>query len=200
MKKWFSLILTFACAAAWAQSPATSPPERLRGTLESFDGKTLVMKERRGDVIRLVVADDFRITEVFPIALSAIQPGSYIGTAATPGPDGVLQAAEVAVFPEAARGSGEGHQPWDLEPGSTMTNATVSDLVVAAQGRTLKLRYKDGEKTLVIPENAPIVSFKSGDLGLLVPGAKIFVTAQIRNAKPTAVSVAAGRDGFGPPM
>ena len=92
------------------------------------------------------------------------------------------------VFPEAARGTGEGHTAWDLQPGSMMTNATVAEVASAAQGRTLKLRYKDGEKTVEVPAGVPVVTFKPGDRSLLVPGAKVLVTAQSRDGRPTALS------------
>jgi hypothetical protein len=194
-----STLLALACAATQAQAPA-SPTQRLRGSVESFDGSTLVVKERSGEVLRLALADNFSVSEVLPIALSSIQTGSYIGTAAATDERGNLTALEVLVFPEAARGTGEGHGPWDLQPGSTMTNATVSEMVVAAGGRTMKLRYKDGEKTIVVPEGIPIVTLKPGDRSLLVPGAKVLVTAQTRDGKPTALRAAVGRDGFTPPM
>ena len=189
-----------ATAQAAAQ-PATQPAtQRLRGTLQSFDGSALVLAERSGEVLRLALADNFSVSEVLPIALTAIQPGSFVGAAAVPSADGHLLALEVLVFPEAARGSGEGHYPWDLQPGSTMTNATVADVVAQAQGRTLTLRYKDGEKTLNVPAGAPVVTFKPADRSLLVPGAKLLVTAQLRNGVPTALRALAGRDGFTPPM
>jgi hypothetical protein len=200
MKLLFSALLAFACAATQAQAPAGAPTQRLRGSVESFDGTTLVVKERGGEVLRLALADNFAVSEVLPIALSSIQPGSFVGTAAVADADGKLRALEVLVFAEAARGSGEGHGPWDLQPGSTMTNATVSEMVVAAGGRTLKLRYKDGEKTVVVPDGIPIVTLKPGDRSLLVPGAKVLVTAQTRDGKPTALRAAVGRDGFTPPM
>ena len=188
--------------AASATTPAAAQPatQRLRGTLQSFDGSTLVLAERSGEVLRLALADSFSVSEVLPIALTAIQPGSFVGAAAMPSADGHLLALEVLVFPEAARGSGEGHYPWDLQPGSTMTNATVADVVAQAQGRTLTLRYKDGEKTLNVPAGAPVVTFKPADRSLLVPGAKLLVTAQLRNGVPTALRALAGRDGFTPPM
>ena len=168
--------------------------------MESFDGTTLVIKERSGEVVSLGLADNFSINEVVPIELSTIQPGSYVGSAAMPAPDGTLRALEVLVFPEAARGTSEGHFPWDLQPGSTMTNATVADVVSVGQGRTLKLRYKDGEKTVHVPEGVPIVTLKPADRGLLVAGAKVLVTAQQRDGKPIALRALAGRDGFAPPM
>ena len=195
-----SALLALACTAAFAQAPAASPPQRLRGSVESFDGSTMVVKERSGEVMRLVLADNFSVSEVLPIALSSIETGSFIGTAAVTDAQGNLRALEVLLFPEAARGTGEGHGPWDLQPGSTMTNATVAEVVVGASGRTLKLRYKDGEKTVVVPEGIPIVTLKPGDRSLLVPGAKVLVTAQTRDGKPTALRAAVGRNGFTPPM
>ena len=196
-----ALVCSLAVAAVFAQpaGPA-NPTQRLRGTVESFDGSTLVLKERSGEVLRLALADNFSVNEVLPIALSAIQPGSFVGTAALPGPDGRLRALEVLVFPESARGAGEGHYPWDLQPGSTMTNATVADFVSGADGRTLTLRYKDGEKTITVPADVPVVTFKPADNTLLVAGAKVVVTAQLRGNQPTALRALAGRDGFNPPM
>jgi hypothetical protein len=190
--------LALVCMLAAAQAP--NPPQRLRGTVESFDASTLVVKERSGEVLRLVLDEKFSVNEVLPIELSSIQANSYVGIASMPQPDGTLRALEVLVFPEAARGSGEGHSAWDLQPGSTMTNATVADVVTVAQGRTLKLRYKDGEKTVEVPAGVPIVTFRPGDRSLLMPGAKVLVTAQLRDGKPTALRALAGRDGFAPPM
>ena len=196
MNKLVAIALALICATAFAQ-PST---QRLRGTVKSFDATTLVLAERRGDTVTLALADNFSVNEVVPIEPSAIQPGSFIGTAALPAADGTLRALEVLVFPEAARGTGEGHSAWDLQPGSTMTNATVAELAATPQGRSLKLRYKDGEKTVVVPDNVPIVTFKPGDRSLLVPGAKVMVTVQLRDGKPTALRALAGRDGFAPPM
>ena len=198
MKKMFALGLVLLSSVALAQAPA--PTQRLRGVVKSFDGATLVVAERSGETISLALADNFSVSEVFAIEPAAIKPGSYIGTAAVQGADGNLSALEVLVFPEAARGAGEGHSPWDLQPGSTMTNATVAELASTPKGRSMMLRYRDGEKTVVIPENVPIVTFKPGDKSLLVAGAKVLVTAQLRDGKPTALRVLAGRDGFAPPM
>ncbi|HEX7441716.1 MAG TPA: hypothetical protein VF319_16640 [Caldimonas sp.] len=198
MKHLLAAVLALACALALAQTPP--PTQRLRGTVQSFDGSTLVLAERSGAILTLALADNFSVNEVVPVALDAIQPGSFVGTAALPAADGTLSALEVLVFPEAARGSGEGHYPWDLQPGSTMTNATVAELAAAPKGRSMKLRYKDGEKTVVVPDTVPIVTFKPGDKSLLVPGAKVVVFAQSREGKPTALRALAGRDGFAPPM
>lgn len=199
MKNLIAAMAALACTVALAQAPADKPV-RLRGTVQSFSGTSLVVKERSGEVIDLAIADTVGVTEAYAIDIAAIQAGSYVGTAAMPGADGTLSALEVLVFPEAARGTGEGFSAWDLQPGSTMTNATVAEMMTSRQARTLKLKYKDGEKTVMIPEGVPIVTLKPGDKSLLVTGAKVIVTAQLKDGKPTALRVVAGRNGFAPPM
>ena len=204
----FSLALLVSTPWAPAQTPApVNPTVRVRATIEKIDATSITVKERSGEVITLVRPADMAVSEVFPIALADIKTGSYIGTAAMPQPDGTQLALEVLVFPEAARGTGEGHFPWDLQPQSTMTNATVADLAAAPAsvpgGQLLRLKYKDGEKTVIVPPNAPVVSFKPGkedEKALLVPGAKVLITAQELGGKPTALRVIVGRNGFAPPM
>jgi hypothetical protein len=210
----FKTFTTFAVAVLTstivvAQTPPTTNPStnlasnptvRLRGVIEKLEPGFVTIKERRGETIKLVMADSMPMNEVYPIAISDIKAGSYIGTAAMPKPDGSLEALEVLVFPEAMRGTGEGHNPWDLLPNSTMTNATVADLVTSAQGRRLTLKYKGGEKIVDVPPNAPIVTFRPGEKSLLVVGAKVLVQAQEKDGKPTALRMTIGRDGFAPPM
>lgn len=181
--------------AAWAQQPV-----RLRATVQALDATSITVKSREGEVVTLALPAELVVTEVYPIDIAEIKPGSYIGAASMPQADGTLEALEVVVFPEAQRGVGEGHRPYDLLPQSTMTNATVEGLGVVAAGRTLKLRYKDGEKTLNIPPQAPIVSFRPGERALLVVGARVIVTGTVRDGRPTALRIQAGRNGFAPPM
>jgi len=190
-------LLALVSAAAFAQ-PA--PTMRLRGTIEKVDATSVVVKERNGETMTVALPDNLTVSEVLPLDPAAIQSGKFIGTAAMPGADGTLAALEVLVFPEAARGTGEGHGPWDLQPGSTMTNATVTAVVPAAKGRTMTLHYKDGEKTIFVPDGIPVVTLQPADRSLLVPGARVIVTAQNREGKPTAVRITAGRNGFAPPM
>jgi hypothetical protein len=128
--------------------------------------------------------------------LSEIQPGSFIGTAAMPQPDGTQRAIAITVFPESARGTGEGHRAFDLQPQSTMTNATVAEVAATPAGRRMQLKYKDGEKTLLVPEGAPVVTFRPGDRTLLVPGASVSISAQQIDGVPTALRINAGRSGF----
>lgn len=190
-------VLALCTAVAFAQPAATT---RLRGSIERVDATSIVVKERNGETVTLALPEAVSITEVVPIDPAAIQSGTFVGTTAVPRADGSLSAVEVHVFAEATRGTGEGHRPWDLSPGSTMTNATVTAVVPGAAGRRMTLRYKDGEKTIVVPEGIPVITMKPGDRSLLVPGAKVMVTAESRNGQPTALRITAGRNGFAPPM
>ena len=200
MKKLVATLVCLISLHAGAQTSPATPPLRLRATIESVGATSMIVKERSGEVVTLALADNLVVNEMLATELSALKPGAFIGTAATPQPDGTLRAIEVTVFPEAARGTGEGHRPWDLQPGSTMTNATVADLAGPVQDRRLTLKYKDGEQTVVVPEGVPVVTFKPGDRTLLVPGARVVVTAEMRDGRPTATRIIAGRNGFAPPL
>ena len=150
-----TLAALLVCAQrAWAQDP---PPVRIRGTIERVDGATSVVKVRDGAELKVTVADNAQIAGIIKASLSDIKQNSFVGVTAMPQPDGSLNAVEVHIFPESMRGTGEGHYPWDLRPQSTMTNANVEQIVSAVDGRTLTLKYKDGEKKITVPANAPTV-------------------------------------------
>jgi hypothetical protein len=196
--KWHLIVwLALASSIATAQS---TPPVRLRATVVSYAAPNLVIKERSGKVMSLTMPDETGVVVVIPTDITSIQPGSFIGTAALPRPDGKLEALEVVVFPEAARGSGEGHYPWDLKPDSSMTNATVAELARSSNGRTLILRYKEGEKTVIVPDGVPIVTFRPGDRTLIVPGAKVFIVADVSDDQFIIRRLMIGRNGLTPPM
>jgi hypothetical protein len=192
-----ALALLFSATVAAQTTDATV---RLRGTIDKVDAKSLVLRDRSGHLSSLVYATDVVVSEVLPIDPQAIQSGAFVGTTAVPRADGTLSAIEVHVFSEAARGTGEGHRPWDLQPGSTMTNATVTSVKPGADDRAITLRYKDGEKTIHVPNGIPIVTMKAGDKSLLVPGAKVIVSEQLRDGQAVATRVLVGRNGFEPPM
>ena len=199
-----ALMLAAMLAGFIGQATAQTPPPvvRIRGNIVSITPASMVVKARSGEVIDLVMADNMRVSEVYPIKLDDIKPGSYIGTAALPQADGTQKAIAVSVFPEAARGTAEGHGPFDLLPQSTMTNATVDDVATmtnSASGRTLKLKYKGGEKTVIVPADAPVVTSRPGDKSLLIPGTSVSLFAQEVAGKPTVLRINAGRDGFALP-
>ena len=192
-----ALALSLAASLSLAQTTASSAPAvRVRGTIQAVAPGALTVKDRSGEVLELVLPPKVTVSEVYPMALADIQPGSFIGTAAMPQADGTERAIAVTVFPESARGAGEGHRPFDMLPQSTMTNATVADVVASPKGRTLQLKYKDGERAIVVPLDAPVVSFKPGDASLLVVGASVSLTAQLVDGRPTITRINAGRNGF----
>ena len=191
------LVLVLAASATWAEDTV-----RVRGTIERVEGKTLVVKSRDGGEVKVVPADNAPVVGIVKASLSDIKPGSFVGVTGMPQADGSQKAVEVHIFPEAMRGTGEGHRQWDLQPQSTMTNANVEQTVAGVDGRTLTLKYKDGEKKIIVPPDAPIVSYVPGDKSELKPGVKIFIAAATANPDGTlqAPRVNFGKDGLTPPM
>ena len=192
------LVSLFISSASIAQN--SSAPIRLRGVVERIDSDSITFKERRGETLKIAMPPNLNITEVYPIKMSDIQENSFIGTATLTSSSGRLEALEVLVFPEAMRGTGEGHYSWDLMPGSMMTNANVSQLKSIGSGRELKLDYKGGSQVVFVPENTPIVTFRPGSLALLVPQANAILTVIEKDGQPQLTRVTVGKDGFKPPM
>jgi hypothetical protein len=183
-----------------AQTPA--PTQRIRGDVVAIDGLNLQVRSREGETLAIKLSDSYTVTAVVKVDASAIQPGAFVGTASMPQPDGTLKSLEVLVLPESMRGSNEGHYPWDLKPGSMMTNATVVEVSSAGDaGRRITLKYKDGEKSIVVPPDVPVVTFEPGDKSMLVPGAHVLLTAARQpDGGMTAARVAVGKNGLVPPM
>ncbi len=192
-------VLSVIASAAWAQQP---PPVRIRGTIESVDGAMLTIKSREGTDMKVRMTDNVAVFGVAKTELSEIKPGSYIGVSAMPEPDGTQKALAVHIFPESQRGAAEGFRPWDLKPNSTMTNATVAETVKGTDGQNILVRYKDGEKKVVVPPGTPIVTFVAGDKSEVKPGAKIIIFGAVKKDDGVleANRVNIGRDGITPPM
>ena len=185
------------CAIA-QQSPS---PSRVRGTIESVDGDVLSVKSRSGEDVKLHMTPDMRVVGITKISLSDIKVGSFIGTTTVPGPDGMPTAVEVHVFPEEMRGTGEGSRPYDLRPNSTMTNATVAESVVGNDGHTLLVKYKDGEKKVVVTPDTPVVTYVPADKSDLKAGAKVIAfMKKLPDGSFETNRVSVGRDGLTPPM
>jgi len=174
---------------------------RVRGTIERVEGDTYIVKARNGDELKIKLAEKAGISAVVAATLADIKPGTYVGIAGMPQADGSQRALEVLLFPEAMRGAGDGHYGWDLQASSTMTNGNVEQSAVSTDGQVLTVKYKDGEKKIVVPPDVPIVAFAAGDKDELKPGAKIFIGAAIKQPDGTlqAPRVAVGR-GIDPPM
>lgn len=195
------ILLLVAVAAGFAGTAAAQTPMRVRGTVEALDGAILTVKSREGADLKIKLADNYAVAVVVATDLAGIKPGAFIGTASMKQPDGSLVALEVLVFPEAMRGTGEGHYPWDLQPESMMTNATVATLAENPKGREMTLTYKGESNKVIVPAGVPIVTFEPGDKAMLKPGAKVFVGAQKQaDGSLTAARVNVGKDGLTPPM
>ena len=173
---------------------------RLRGTIATVTADNLTVKLRSGEQKTLKLSDKLGLTWILPTPIETIKPGTYIGTAAIRQPDGSLKALEIQVFPEAMRGIGEGHRPWDFGAQSSMTNGTVGDVTVT-DGRMLHLKYKDGEQVVFVPPNAPIITYEPATIAALTPGAHVIVFAEeAPDGGLTAQRIGVGKDGLVPPM
>jgi hypothetical protein len=191
--------LLFSASMAAAQAPDIV---RVRGTIESVDGQTLAVKGRDGATMKVKLADGVRVLAVDKKSVADVKEGVFVGITAMPQPDGSQKAVEIHIFPEALRGTGEGHRPWDLMPNSTMTNANIESAVTSVDGQTLVLKYKDGEKKVIVPANVEVVMFAPATVADLKPGEKIFVVAGKKQPDGTveAPSIVVGRNGVNPPM
>ena len=184
---------------AVAQAPPT--PTRVRGAIEGVDGDTLAVKSRGGEDVKLHMTGDIKVLGITKISLADIKVGSFVGTTTVPGPDGVDNAVEVHVFPENMRGTGEGSRPYDTRPNSSMTNATVAESVVGNDGHTLLVKYKGGEKKVLVSPETTVVTIMPGDKSDLKAGAKLIAfIKQLPDGSFETSRVNVGRDGLTPPM
>jgi hypothetical protein len=197
-----SLVLA-ALALICAASPLLAQETvRVRGTIESVEGATYVVKTRDGDTVKVTLTDKPLFVAMVKASMADIKPGMFVGSTAMPEPDGSLSAVEVHIFPEAMRGTGEGHRPWDLAPQATMTNANVETAVTGVGGQTLTVKYKGGEKTLKVTPQTAVVSYAPGDPAEVKAGTKIFISAAEKKADGTLQTqrITYGKDGLTPPM
>src|SRR5436190_711646 len=194
----FGLMLT--ASSGFAQQPQTV---RVRGTVEAVDGSTITVKFRDGQTsYKVKLTDTAAVRGIVKADLSDIKANSFIGVTGMPQADGSQKAVEIHIFPEPMRGTGEGFRPWDLMPNSTMTNATVAQSVKGVEGDEIALKYKDGEKKIVVVPSTAIVTYVPGEKSELKPGAKIFIAAANKKEDGTleAATISVGRDGIAPPM
>jgi hypothetical protein len=191
---------TLIAASASAQQ---AKPVHLRGTIEKVDGNVLSVKTSSGAESTLKLADNARITAMTKAQLSDIVQGAFIGVTAMPQSDGSQKATGLHIFMDAQRGVvPSGFIPWDRQPGSTMTNADVASKVEGVEGETLTVKYKDGEKKVIVPPGTPVVRFNPGSKDDLKPGAQFFIVAATKqeDGSYTAPAINVGRDGAVPPM
>ena len=189
-----ALLAAISASAAFAQQAV-----RVRGTIEKVDGNTLTVKAGDGTAVTLMLTSDAAVVGVVKATLADVKEGSFVGSAAMPQPDGSQKALEVHIFPEAMRGTGEGHRPFTV-PNSTMTNGTVGDMVTASDGQSLTVKYKGGDKKIVVPPGVPIVRYEIADRSALKPGAHVTATSAVKKPDGTleAARINVGRDGVVP--
>jgi len=193
------LLLTLS-TPAWALQP---PPAALRGTIERVapDRESFGMKTRQGAEQTVRLSVDAKIARVVAASLADIKPGAYVGVAAVPGDNGTLKALEVHIFPQSMRGAGEGFRPFDLAPGSTMTNGDVNARVDEVNGPKIVVAYNGGQKSITIDKSTPIVAIEPGGRGDLTAGAAIVARG---GAGPggdyEAKRIVVGVGGVTPPM
>jgi len=192
-----AVLFAFISTLAEAQKPM-----RIRGTITGLEGNVLSVKSRDGKDLKINLADNLSVSGTKAITMADIKPGDYVGSAAVKRPDGTLVALEVHLFSAAQRGVvPEGHTPWDLAPGSTMTNAILEGVVQTAGGHEITLEYKGGSQKILVPEGVPMATTVPGDRSLLVPGAYVFMGAQVAaDGKISAARIQASKDGVKPPQ
>jgi hypothetical protein len=190
--------IAWACIALPAS--AADDPIRIRGTIERVEGPVYVVKSRDGTELKLTVTDNPLYVAIAPATMADIKPGMFVGSAGTMQPDGTQKAIEVHIFPESMRGTGEGHYDWDLKPQTKMTNGNVEQTVAGVDGPLLSVKYKDGEKKLMVTPDTVVVTYVPGNKDDLTPGTRIFVGAAKKQPDGTLQTqrITYGRNGAGP--
>lgn len=195
-------ITLIACTMLLATAAADAQVNmRVRATITALEGNVLSVKTREGENLKIELAEKTSVATMKALTLADIKPGDGIGTAAMKRADGKLVALEIHKFPADRGIPNEGHRPWDLAPGSTMTNAAVSGMVEVSGGREITLTYKGTSTQLVVPEGVPIVMAVNADRAALVPGEHVFLTATVgADGKMTTSRVQVSKDGVKPPQ
>src|SRR5580692_3647962 len=186
---------------ALAQTPPVGTPTRIRGTVDKLDGQNLTVKSRDGQAPTIELAGNVTVITLVKKSVADIKAGDYVASTGVKGTDGKIHAVEVRIFPEAARGTGEGQFPWDLMPDSIMTNATVGKVDQAPQGPVLHVSFKGTESEYTVGPDVPVLANGPGDISLLKPGVAVFVIAvKHEDGKLTSGRLYAEKDGIKPPM
>jgi len=194
-------LIALTVGPALAQTPPAGTPTRIRGTVDKLDGQNLMVKSRDGQTLTIELAANVAVITLVKKSIADIKAGDYVASTGVKGTDGKIHAIEVRIFPEAARGTGEGQYPWDLMPDSVMTNATVGKVDQAPQGPVLHVTFKGTESEYTVGPDVPVLANGPGDISLLKPGAAVFVIAlKHEDGKLTSARLYAEKDGIKPPM
>ena len=194
-------LIALAVGPALAQTPPAGTPTRIRSTVDKLDGQNLMVKSRDGQTLTIELAANVAVITLVKKSVADIKAGDYVASTGVKGTDGKIHAVEVRIFPEAARGTGEGQYPWDLMPDSIMTNATVGKVDQAPQGPVLHVTFKGTESEYTVGPDVPVLANGPGDISLLKPGVAVFVIAvKHEDGKLTSARLYAEKDGIKPPM
>jgi len=191
-----------AIAAALSGPASAQTSVRVRGDITAINGNVLSVKTREGQDLKVELAEKTSFAHMKALKLEDVKPGTPLGTSAVKGPDGRLIARELHLFAADRGVPNEGHRPWDLEPGATMTNATVSAVAEASGGREITLTYKDGAQRVIVPAGIPVVRAVEGDRSLLAVGIYVVVVVAATvspDNRITATRIQVTRDGVRPP-
>jgi len=193
------LAFMLATSTVWAQQ---GPPVRIRGQIEKVEGDMLTIKARDGSEVKVKLADNARVIAQVKASLADVKTGAYVGVTGMPLPDGSQRAIAIHIFLEAQRAAvPDRFGPWDLREGSTMTNATVESTVTSTDGEVIVVKYKDGEKKVIVSSDTPIVANAPGDKSEIKSGAQIVIMGAQKqpDGSLTTNGIYVGR-GVTPPM
>jgi hypothetical protein len=192
--------ISMAIGASLLLVGGAASAQNIRGTITAVDGETLAIDTRGGEKTSVVIPAAMPVTAILPATMTDIKPGNLIGTAAMPQADGSFVALEVQVFPQSMQGVRQGHFPYDLKPQSAMINAPVGE-IIGTTDRTVTMKLQDKEIKLLVPADAPIITYEPGDRAMLKPGAHVIVATMKDDQGATKVQrIAVGKDGLVPPM
>jgi hypothetical protein len=197
-----ALAATSVALMCVASSASAQETVRIRGTIERVEGPVYVIKNREGAEVKLTVTDPPLFVAIVKSTMADIKPGMFVGATGMTQPDGSQKAIEVHIFPESMRGTGEGHYDWDLKPNAKMTNANVEQTVAGVDGPVLSVKYRDGEKKVLVTPETAVVTYVAGSRDDLKPGTRIFVGAAKKQADGSLQTprITYGKDGLVPPM
>lgn len=194
-------VLAFATVASTYLAAQQSQSHRVRGVVERVEGRQLTVTSREGKIVPVQIGEKADVIGLEKISLSDIQPNDFVGVAATPLQDGSLKAISIHLFPETSRGFNEGSRPYDVRPYSSMTNGAIAEKIKSVNGDLVTVKFKGGEKTVVVTPESSIVRFEPGNLAELTPGARIVATVTQRADGATeAVRILVGRNGLAPAL
>jgi hypothetical protein len=180
---------------------AAAPPVRIRGTIAAVTPQMLTVTSRDGTKLEVALADSLTVATLKRVSLASIKRGDFLGIASRSGPHNTRVALEVLVFPESMRGTGAGNYPWDLQPGSMMTNAPVTGIATRKNGPNLTLTYQGGTVNIHVPSRAPVVTLVPATAADLKPGRRVFIAARKdADGHLSAARVTVGMHGVNPPM